>query len=424
MTPGQRGGVRTPTAENALTEECVDLCRRQVRLNGELDRIEDEQGIGARYYAKLDELTETREALGRLLRARLERDDIAAIEGLERRLQRDPSLSHALRQTLKDQVDQYLDADAVRHELFLVPLLLPAGLRSTVLDEGVREAIAQAWMALADGRDSDPDDVTVSVDGGLHGAGAVFGLDAPGAFRWNAHREAPRLASAADAPVDTGLNADTCHHWDGDELALRFLAIHVTTEPERLDEDDDADREGGGGTIPADDLRPYHPNFVDAPASLLTWSATCRKALSRLTRGHLNVGFPDDALAASGSGRYFMQFWLARYGLAAQLQAIGALEDVAELTVSAHAGADATAPTELRISLLDDDGDLLAGWRIELGDGFEFSTAQPIAADLAKAFGADEITLVPGLSRPPEDASDIPLFHTRSGWRPLEGGTS
>ncbi|MFT3803709.1 MAG: hypothetical protein QM766_21165 [Burkholderiaceae bacterium] len=433
-------GSSSDAARRARIDDCAAQARALAGLTRELDRIEDTKGIGAAYYAKLDQCTQARHALGDALRRFLRDGDREALCRLRERMREDAASARALDQALGDDLAQFVDDRQVRHELFAVPVMLPRGFASTPLSDAIREALAQAWLRLNDGRDHDEDEVRITVMKTLYVPGRIERLDDVEVFAWiDACATADEEGSEdddGDGDGDAGSGragggssssgssdgggrgsgdgeADDpqIEHWDETPMALRYIVIHVATPPEWLDDDD---------AMAADDLRPYLPNFADLPKNHLDWSADARRALSRITRGHINVGFPDDLRAVRVSGRYFAQFWVARYDLHRQLEAIGGEEDVARIACSLHrrsGAAPARPQLSMRISLLDDDGDLLAGHETSLDDVFTLEAAQPLIGDLALALSIDEQTTVPGLHELPDDVPGHPLFHTASGWR-------
>ncbi|MFT4099616.1 MAG: hypothetical protein QM674_01000 [Burkholderiaceae bacterium] len=432
-------GSSSDAARRARIDDCAAQARALAGLTRELDRIEDTKGVGAAYYAKLDQCTQARHALGDALRGFLRDGDREALCRLRGRTREDAATARALDQALGDDLAQLVDARQVRHELFAVPVMLPRGFASTPLSETIREALAQAWLRLNEGRDHDEDEVRITVMKTLFAPGRIERLDEVEVFAWlgacaaadedgsedEDGKEDDDGGGARDLRAGGGADADDAddadeddedddppiEHWDETPMALRYIVIHVATPPEWLDDDE---------AMPADDLRPYLPNFADLPKNHLDWSADARRALSRITRGHINVGFPDDLRAVRVSGRYFAQFWVARYDLHRQLEAIGAEDDVARIACSLHrrgGGAPAKPRLSMRISLLDDDGDLLAGHETELDGVFTLEAAQPLIGDLALALSIDEQTTVPGLHELPDDAPGRPLFHTASGWR-------
>ncbi len=412
-------GSPSDAVRSARIDNCVAKARTLATLTRDLDRIEDTKGVGAAYYAKLDQCTQARHTLGDALRVFLRDRDREGLCRLRERTRDDSASARAIEQALGDDLAQYVDANQVRHELFAVPVMLPRGFASTPLSGTIRETLAKAWLRLNDGRDHDEDEVRVTVMRTLFRPGRIERLDEVDVFSW----VRARAAGQSDDGDGNGASADDdgdrdeagdpeIEHWDETPMALRYIVIHVATPPEWLDDDE---------AMAADDLRPYLPNFADLPKNHLDWSADARKALSSITRGHINVGFPDDLRAARVSGRYFSQFWVIRYALHRQLEAVGAEDDVARIACSLHrrsGPAKAKPSLSMRISLLDDDGDLLAGHETFLDDVFTLEAAQPLIGDLALALSIDEQTTVPGLHELPDDAPGRPLFHTESGWQP------
>lgn len=195
-------------------------------------------------------------------------------------------------------------------------------------------------------------------------------------------------------------------------VGLRFMVIQGDrnenwTVPSGRDADEESDDDA------PDDAASANERLLQA------WGMEMNDVVSTAFDGPVIFGFPSDFFDARTSGMVLNMTFAARVSLTHQLESRGLFGTETRIFTSMHGDpriGEEGIVEQIRISLVDNQGNLVAAHIVELNDWFTSDGASDLVVGLLPDFGQGVLHAVDALNDLSEDGDSEPRFYTEAGW--------
>lgn len=279
--------------------------------------------------------------------------------------------------------------------MILAPVVLNARSNSLFVLSG--DVCAQLQALATDCLCADHPGDSVTVDPQLLSPAEVFPMSIEEAFNANATPDAVFLAARGANPTPGACSGDSY------TSSIYFLRLWV----EFTSQDD--------GTFLPRISEGQDPDETEVEAAL--WMDKSSDVLSAYFDSILMVDIPDTLTSSRTRGAILLESTDAKLSIGKQIKMTHLSTDDMVLFVSAHGHNDHV--NHLRISLVNDEGDLVAGHVFNHSHQIEAEEIMDVISDISECFECKMLLLLPDVEDI-DNGAPSDFFYTPTGWKRLQ----